>query len=378
MSWLVTVPTAKLVSQLVRDDENGGNESFPGDKAGYNTPKEDDLITKPEPFQILLQFDAHNDEISSLLYDGMHTFVTSGGGDYTVKQWEIPRNLLKPDLKRDSLVPKLLKTHNFHTARVTKIKQIYSPQLDKELIVTFSLDGSFTLLDPASGEIISAVSVLTNDGDIDPITCADIEDADGLICVGTASGNVLVYSIRDVEEQSDGSVLKAICRFSANNEDEGLSSIHILCNNHTGSGSLSKPSSSDICTWGIVTGGEKGTLKRWQILGTKQPNGNLQKLNHWPRLSTQKLPQNAHVFKGHNDAITSIKTLHNVIISGAKDGSIRIWNPTSGEALYSMEGFTEGNVDCVVYNNALLVTSGMGKYVCLHDFDSVEDLNMDA
>ena len=90
----VTIPTAKLTSELVRD--KNVNEDFLLDSLSgkENKPRQENLdeeITAPDPFEILLQFDAHDDRISVLLYDNMRKLFTCGDSDYLVKEWEIPR-----------------------------------------------------------------------------------------------------------------------------------------------------------------------------------------------------------------------------------------------------------------------------------------------
>lgn len=400
----MTIPTVKLVSELVRDDNKIKNERLPGDSKGPQDTslRDESTNTDPSPFEIRLQFDAHDGEISSILYDGLHTLITCGGIDNSIKEWKVPRSIFKSNGKNsnqsESPVPELLRSQTLHTAKITCMKQIYCRKLDKELIVTFSLDGTFTLLD--NGAVISVISNMNTQQDcnVDPILSADIDEKEGLIFIGTNSGFLEVYSIDEITT-NNGMTLEE----SSNNDhtpkhrfcvytDEGVSALRILSSSNAHSISTESTrnisANNDIYTCGILTGGANGLLKRWEVMGRRVSSLNskntmpfsIPRLDHWPRLESQRFREHAHTFKAyHSDAITDLNEIRNVLLSCSNDGSIRIWSPQSGEMLYFMEGFdTSSNTTSLVYHDgSLLVTSGMKNYVCLHDFDSVADLTDD-
>jgi WD40 repeat protein len=149
-----------------------------------------------------------------------------------------------------------------------------------------------------------------------------------------------------------------------------------------GDGTSSQTTVSSI----IVTGGADGSMKQWEMMRQKSNNHGADsrsegdgpwKLIHWPRLSTQKMKDRAHVFVGgHQGFISAIKCDKGKnltkIISAGFDGSIRVWDPKSGNEMYRMDGFE--NVSSICLDNEILVTNGMNEYVCVHDFDAEEQL----
>lgn len=115
-----------------------------------------------------------------------------------------------------------------------------------------------------------------------------------------------------------------------------------------------------------------------EILGRKRPeDGKVQqfvgKLQHWPRLQNQTLKNRAHVFRGHLSEITDIVADSSKILSCSLDGSIRLWSPSTGACMYTIDGFD--NISSLCLEESLLVTDGMGQYVCVHDFDTIEDID---
>ena len=98
-------------------------------------------------------------------------------------------------------------------------------------------------------------------------------------------------------------------------------------------------------------------------------------MEHWPRLSTQRMKRRAHLFSpSHDGPVTSIAQsrhdLSKFITSG--NDSVCVWNASSGKELFRMEGFSSvSSVACL--GRELLVTNGMHEYVCVHDFGIAED-----
>jgi WD40 repeat protein len=97
------------------------------------------------------------------------------------------------------------------------------------------------------------------------------------------------------------------------------------------------------------------------------------KLEHWPRLSTQRLPKRAHLFQRlHAGPVTALLPVDSTkILSASRDGSIVAWNPVSGNSYFFMDGFERDLRSLCVQENTL-VTNGMKHLVCVHDFN-IED-----
>jgi hypothetical protein len=93
------------------------------------------------------------------------------------------------------------------------------------------------------------------------------------------------------------------------------------------------------------------------------------KLEHWPRIASQRMKRRAHLFEGgHSERITAITGDSTKILTAGADGRVVAWSPSSGDKMYSMEGFTDA-LSSLCLNRSLLITDGMSNYVCLHDFD---------
>ena len=138
----------------------------------------------------------------------------------------------------------------------------------------------------------------------------------------------------------------------------------------------------------ILTGGADGMIKQYQMLRREMssPTTNYMtqedktlswKLEHWPRLPTQRMKDHAHVFEGHYDSVSALASLSNgsKIISASIDGTLRIWDQSKGSELYRMDGFSN-KISSLCLDREVLVTNGMNGYVCVHDFD-VSDVDVD-
>ncbi len=97
-------------------------------------------------------------------------------------------------------------------------------------------------------------------------------------------------------------------------------------------------------------------------------------MEHWPRLSTQRMKRKAHLFSpSHDGPVTSIaQRRHDAskfITIG--NGYLCVWNASSGKELFRMGGFsTVSSLACL--GRELLVTN-MNEYVFFHDFGIDED-----
>lgn len=86
-------------------------------------------------------------------------------------------------------------------------------------------------------------------------------------------------------------------------------------------------------------------------------------------MASQRMKRRAHIFEGgHDERITAIIGDSSKILSAGADGRVIAWSPSSGDKMYSMEGFTNA-LSSLCLNRSLLITDGMSNYVCLHDFD---------
>jgi len=163
-----------------------------------------------------------------------------------------------------------------------------------------------------------------------------------------------------------------------------------------GSTSTSTNTLQRLNTRVLLTGGADGTVKQFEIIprNVEQPphdydndGGSGLKLEHWPRLSTQRMNRRAHMFRGHDGPITALVcgsssggvgvggggSSSSKILSAGMDGTVRVWNPfKGGNEIYRMDGFTD-SLSSLCLDGEILVTDGMDDLVCVHDFDVGEE-----
>ena len=102
------------------------------------------------------------------------------------------------------------------------------------------------------------------------------------------------------------------------------------------------------------------------------------RIDHWPRLPTQRMKRRAHLFHpGHDGPVTALSQQSqydaSTFLSCGQDGSICVWNAFSGDLFYRMDGFTRNVSSLACLGRDLLVTDGMDDLVCVHDFSVDED-----
>jgi len=268
------------------------------------------------------------------------------------------------------------------------------------------------------------------------IQCADVDVLSGgdyVIYFGLSSGHVVGYIVSDLidyankikreggrdEEQTSQHHPIACCQFLAheciksniapgglNHHDQKLQngvtaltcggegslsiSPSVRGSTSTSTNTIQRPSTSVL-----LTGGADGTVKQFEIIPRKleqSQDGNSDggqglKLEHWPRLSTQRMNRRAHMFRGHEGPITALAcgsssggvgvgggdSSSSKIISAGMDGTVRVWNPSKGgKELYRMDGFSD-TLSSLCLDGEILVTDGMDDLVCVHDFDVGEE-----
>lgn len=109
-------------------------------------------------------------------------------------------------------------------------------------------------------------------------------------------------------------------------------------------------------------GSQQGRIQRYEMIQQKQP---------WPRMASQRLGRAAHVFDGHDSAVTSLLPVHDeILMSGDASGMVRAWNDV-GNTLYLLP-----DIHLMDWYQGSLVAPTTTNAVCLHDFD-VEDFQVD-
>ncbi|ORY84264.1 WD40-repeat-containing domain protein [Protomyces lactucae-debilis] len=78
--------------------------------------------------------------------------------------------------------------------------------------------------------------------------------------------------------------------------------------------------------------------------------------------------------RGHTDGVMCVQADDSIIASGSYDGSIKIWDLTSGELLRTLDGHTRG-VNCLQFDDAKLISGSMDKTLKIWNYRTGECLS---
>mmetsp|Transcript_17251 Transcript_17251/g.24378 ORF Transcript_17251/g.24378 Transcript_17251/m.24378 type:complete len:675 (+) Transcript_17251:38-2062(+) len=353
-----------------------------------------------EPFEILHRVNAGSQPVTAILYDDSDLYVSCGSTGL-VKAWG------NVEEDQEASVNLMWEKRIHHDgSRIIKIKAIK----DGTSICSVDSKGVIVLWNAKNGEDIFRCKGI-QDEDVSCLS-ADIDYESSIVYLGLSTGTVLAYSISDIKENmfiQQNSFVEPCLQFFAHDDTKlgedgriGVTAIRFVPSLPSSSRNLN-PSST------IFTGGSDGYVKRWDIIARSKPSSSKSdkstiKLEHWPRLSNQKCRSNlAHSFRGHDGPINDISYTPAVsgrfdnnptmskenlnlekgatLLSSGQDGTLRAWDVLQGKELYRMDGFTnnEGGTSSeyqgsstLCFDGEVLVTDGMGEYVCVHDFN-IED-----
>lgn len=330
---------ADNLASLVRDDEQS-----------QTAAPEDD------PFLIQQQFSTGTSPVTHMLeHEEKYLFTVTEQDRSNIQQW-----LLHEDPERS---PVLCKTfQGAHSAGIVAMKLL--PETN--ILFSAAQDGSISLWDVETGDIVYHCVM---EG-VPTVQCAD---SDGhSIYLGTADGTVVAYRVMDLLEiASNGHDICPMPHGHWTACDKGALT-SISCG---GPGTLGR--GREQPTYVLLTGDENGVVKQWEIIPRKLDG--ISRLEQWPKLSTQRLAKKAHVFRGHHGAVSALRAVDATkFVSSGTDGTVRAWNPVSGKELFLMDGFDDP-VKSLCLLEDLLITDGMKKFVCVHDFGIIsEDESDDA
>jgi len=109
------------------------------------------------------------------------------------------------------------------------------------------------------------------------------------------------------------------------------------------------------CMWSdgqkvLVTGGEDGFVKVWDMMEGRQGPGSLS-------------------IKAHNAPVASLQADGTKIVSGGRDGAVRVWSKETGQGILEVAGHT-AFLGSVQFEGHRLVTDGTNNVVVCHDFSN--------
>ena len=319
--------------------------------------KEDTLLV---PFEVTHQFMAGN-SISTMMVaaddNDDEAILVTAGTDGLIHVWTYP------DTTHEKVLP--LRTLEAHKGTVVAVKKV-SMEGNKDLLFSASQEGKIALWDLWTGDLVLKCDIL-DDGP-STILCADVEGPH--IYVGLSSGYVLGYLVEEmVLAASEG----GICPMPNGRLKAHEGGVTAMVCAGEGTLGLSRPGTKSSI---LLTGGADGVIKQWEMI-SDESSRNPTKLQHWPRLPSQRMKRRAHLFQGHAPGpITSLACVdQSKILSAGADGTVRVWSPSKGTEMFRMDGFT-GSLKSLCLVEDLLITDGMDQFVCVHDFD-VDDSEFD-
>jgi WD40 repeat protein len=319
------------------------------------------------PFQVERQFVAHDSAIVALATaettNHEQLLFSAGKTSGDVHVWALPE---EPENKE---IP-LRTLSNVHSDTVVALTTLsLSSGGEENLLFSASVDGSLALWDVQTGDLVYKCQMV-QDEEPCSISCADVDSSKSIIYLGLTSGHVVGYNIKDmIECAGEGETCPVPSgRFLAH--EGGITAIKFA-----GKGILGRPRPG-ASTSTLLTGGPDGVVKQWEIMSRKLESASADapslKLEHWPRITNQRMQKRAHLFKGHaeDEPITALASVDgSKFLSAASDGTIRAWSPSSGEELFRMDGFTDELSSLCLLEGMYLITDGMENLVCVHDFD---------
>ena len=354
----------RVSNQLRRTD--------PVDSSVANEEDGDENAAEPlsEPFDILWQHapslgssdSSTAGTITHILPVGQsRLFTCAQGSGGSIQQWSIHQS----DDDNEDEVTTATATHLLQGAHTSNLICLASVS-NGRLIVSVSSDGSLALWKRKHGTLVYRCdSILDNANDNARVTSATTDDKH--VFVGTSLGSVIVFAVSDLLATSDESP-PVPCGSWMDNKD-AIAVTAIAC---AGPGTMGR--ASNQATFVLLTGTQVGDIKQWEVMSRTLQDGKI-KLEQWPKLATQRLPNKAHVFRGHDGAVTALRGVDGTkFVSAASDGTIRAWSPATGKELFRMSGFSE-DIHHLCLEADLLITNGMKQYVCVHDFNASTEGN---
>lgn len=396
-------------AQSVEDMSNNDrpNTKFGGGGGTGDTASQQQQPQQPRPFQVIHQFQATEKEepIHSLVYhdtiEGVQLICTAGDSGI-IKIWSLDTSESRSH--GEEIVASL---SDAHSSKIIALKAMVIPSHDaaveeRNVLFSASTDGTVALNDlDKKGEFICSCQCIDKLKNFGQVTCADVSNPtswqDGgrdendrdVIFLGTSSGYVVGYVAEELMTAAAASSannnsdelcpVPSICfRAHGNDSGAGEAVTAIRCGGHGTIPNTVAPTvgTSRMSSRILLTGGEDGAVKQWEILAQQSTFGI--RLEHWPRMSSQRMKRRHHLFKGHFGAVKSISQQSmydsSKFLTSGDDGSIRVWSAINGDELFTMDGFTSSVSSLACLGRDLLVTDGQNEYVCVHDFSIDDDL----
>jgi WD40 repeat protein len=380
--------SAQVTSRLVNN-----NDQAPGSGRASDEDDEDEskgsFSGTGTPFELEFQGSVGSAPVSCLLVDREQLLFSSCRGSSDVQQWKIVD--ASDDTTRLEPLALLRGAHgpdsNIVMLKTTPLAIDANDPAKRNVLVSVAQDGSLGLWDlDSGGEMLGHFQIRAEDPTEQGSHLLSADSDGTRVFVGTSRGQVLAFAVHDLIANARGSA-SSPCPVPNGlwvaSVDHPITAI--AC---SGPGTLGTtqdggtlPANASV---GLITGDGSGTVRQWEIVTrTTQVASDdagsrpATKLEHWPRLSTQRLPKRAHVFQRmHEGPVTALLSVDSTkLLSASGDGSVVAWNPVSGKSYFFLDGF-ESDLRSLCVQENTLVTDGMKHLVCVHDFN-IDELEPD-
>jgi len=310
-----------------------------------------------KPFEIRTQLHAGSSPVTALVSAACSSSTEDGGDDTSylftatadsgIQQWLV----MEQEDPKEPEGPKIILSKQLegaHSSQTVNFLRAVSLELDDDDDDSLAAEAAPTVLLSADHNSIAVWDLVT--GDLLGQCCVGLEsildaevfppssliqsvDTDGThVFVGTSTGHVLAYRIADLLLSSRSSpadddtaattttttptTAKPVGQWKANSDGKPITALH--CG---GTGSMgARGSSRRTTSRTLYTGDADGGVKQWQVFAAAG------RLEHWPKLATQRLPQRAHLFRGHDAVVTALAAVDALkFLSASSDGTGRLF-----------------------------------------------------
>lgn len=409
----------KTVIQVNKEHQD---DAFRDDYETVRTPHDDAIVKYDEgdEFALVAQIlEARQPSpVEHILPIPQHHLVlsaTSSNGD--IQAWLLPRRQEQQQTMTSStndgispstfLVPAQTWT-GVHSKPLVDLSWV--PQLG--MVSSVSRDGTLALWDTSTACGLTTAMHLSGNArkngsqesiiDNEPMKLLAAHVTDDYLIVGTVKGEILVYDWKAILSKTSTEVMAGQVRKlglgSSENQDQvqPVGSFWTSYNDAPVTAIASsrvKHNGKDILY--VVTGDGRGMVKQWQLFPTHGGD----RVESWPKMSSQRLSDRAHIFthsivelesfdenRNRQDSIVDLQYLQNgELLLTASAETIKCWNTKTGRQWHSLEGFEGLRNICLLpqprYSS--FCTNGMKNVVCIHDYggavgDDEEDDNFDV
>lgn len=291
--------------------------------------------TTDTPFEITTQLNAGNSSVTALAmafdeeHDATYLYTATQDQIGVIQQWHIyDSNIKDNDFATVTRLPDK-QLQGSHEDVVLFLKVVTLDDIEDTAAILLSADSStIAVWEVSTGKLLGKVGITT----CIPSSSIQCIDADSThIFVGTSTGHIVVYRIDHLIAffaQSSSTISTtttpldmAVGQWFASNTESPITAVCCGDTTYMGAGRT--------MTRTLYTGDANGIVKQWLVFARSSlENNNVQsklqpgRVEQWPKLPTQRLPQKAHMFRGHCRAVQALINVDGLkFVSAASDGT---------------------------------------------------------